>query len=378
MQALISNILDRCITDAGYRGHNAPPLTSGQKRRLTPQIKRKFKRRAAIEPVIGHLKEHHHMGRNYLAHASGDAINAVLAAAGYSFRRLLAWLRLFDAVIDYDTALGINPNQASSLDGRGLPKRRNSDSAGGDRDIDQRHSVRYRRRVLLVCRPLKLSNEGGRVTMAEHTGKRRFGTICALLGAALACAAATGSARAGEVSEEQIAKALTLASSGRITRSLTLSPAEAARKEEEDRFIKSVRNRVTRSLTMDEREKIAAITETKQERIDLEINFDYNSAVINALAMPIVVKLGNALSKPEFKDRVFVIASHTDAKGSFPFNQDLSERRAEAIKRFLAENYHIEPSQLVTVGYGKTKLKDVQHPFSSENRRVQVVNVADK
>src|SRR5262249_20289946 len=115
MQALIGNVLDRCITDAGYRGHNAPPdhkfkvYTSGQKRRVTPQIKREFKRRAAIEPVIGHLKEHHRMGRNYLAHASGDAINAVLAAAGYNFRRLLAWLRLFDAVIDYDTALGINP-----------------------------------------------------------------------------------------------------------------------------------------------------------------------------------------------------------------------------------------------------------------------------
>ena len=43
-----------------------------------------FKRRAAIEPVIGHLKEHHRMGRNYLAHASGDAINAVLAAARHS------------------------------------------------------------------------------------------------------------------------------------------------------------------------------------------------------------------------------------------------------------------------------------------------------
>jgi IS5 family transposase len=68
--------------------------TSGQKRRVTPQIKREFKRRAAIEPVIGHLKEHHRMGRNYLAHASGDAINAVLVTAGYNFRRLLAWLRL--------------------------------------------------------------------------------------------------------------------------------------------------------------------------------------------------------------------------------------------------------------------------------------------
>ena len=66
--------------------------TTGQKRRVTPQIKRDFKRRAAIEPVIGHLKEHHRMGRNHLAHASGDAINAVLAAAGYNFRRLLAWL----------------------------------------------------------------------------------------------------------------------------------------------------------------------------------------------------------------------------------------------------------------------------------------------
>ena len=85
-------VLDRCIADAGYRGHNAPPAT-GQKRRLTPQIKREFKRRAAIEPVIGHLKEHHRMRRNHLAHASGDAINAVLAATGYNFRRLLAWLR---------------------------------------------------------------------------------------------------------------------------------------------------------------------------------------------------------------------------------------------------------------------------------------------
>ena len=99
MEALIGNVLDRIITDAGYRGHNAPPdhkfkvYTAGQKRRVTPQIKREFKRRAAIEPVIGHLKEHHRMGRNHLAHASGDAINAVLAAVGYNFRRLLAWLK---------------------------------------------------------------------------------------------------------------------------------------------------------------------------------------------------------------------------------------------------------------------------------------------
>ena len=100
IEALVGNVLERIIADAGYRGHNAPPdykfrvYTAGQKRRVTEQIKRQFKRRAAIEPVIGHLKDDHRMGHNYLAHSTGDAINAVLAAAGYNFRRLLAWLSI--------------------------------------------------------------------------------------------------------------------------------------------------------------------------------------------------------------------------------------------------------------------------------------------
>ena len=92
--------LSRILADAGYKGHNAPPshklrvFTQGQKRGVTEAIKKLMKRRAAVEPVIGHMKQEHRMGRNYLAHASGDAINAVLAAAGYNLRRVLAWLRL--------------------------------------------------------------------------------------------------------------------------------------------------------------------------------------------------------------------------------------------------------------------------------------------
>jgi len=97
--------LDRIIADAGYKGHKAPAeykfkvYTQGQKRGVTLEIKRLFKRRAAIEPVIGHTKSEHRMERNYLAHRQGDAANAVLAAAGYNFRRLLAWLRHFLAPI---------------------------------------------------------------------------------------------------------------------------------------------------------------------------------------------------------------------------------------------------------------------------------------
>jgi IS5 family transposase len=100
IEAGIGVEVERILADAGYKGHNAPEshkfrvYTSGQKRRMTLSIKREMRRRAAVEPVIGHIKNEHRMDRNYLFHSSGDAINAVLAAAGYNFRLLLNWLRL--------------------------------------------------------------------------------------------------------------------------------------------------------------------------------------------------------------------------------------------------------------------------------------------
>jgi IS5 family transposase len=99
MEALIGNQIKKILADAGYRGHNAPDthtfrvFTQGQKRGVSPALKKQMKRRAAIEPVIGHIKNEHRMGRCHLAHATGDAINAVLAAAGYNFRLLLNWLK---------------------------------------------------------------------------------------------------------------------------------------------------------------------------------------------------------------------------------------------------------------------------------------------
>jgi IS5 family transposase len=105
MEKTIGAGIERILADAGYRGHNAPQshkfrvYTSGQKRRMTPAIKREMRRRAAVEPVIGHIKSEHRMGRNYLAHSGGDAINAILAAAGYNFRLLLTWLSLLLRVL---------------------------------------------------------------------------------------------------------------------------------------------------------------------------------------------------------------------------------------------------------------------------------------
>jgi len=105
METQIGAQMKRIVADRGYRGHNAPEThkfrvyISGQRRRITEAIKRELRRRSAVEPVIGHLKTDHRMGRNFLAHAVGDAINAVLAAAGYNFRRLLAWLAILCAFL---------------------------------------------------------------------------------------------------------------------------------------------------------------------------------------------------------------------------------------------------------------------------------------
>ena len=53
-----------------------------------------MRRRNAIEPVIGHMKDDGHLERSHLKGPEGDAINAVLTAAGHNLRLLEKWLRL--------------------------------------------------------------------------------------------------------------------------------------------------------------------------------------------------------------------------------------------------------------------------------------------
>ena len=87
---------ERIYVDRGYRGHHLQDtqnvFISGQKRGLTPQIKRELKRRSAIEPVIGHMKHDGRLGRNFLKGQHGDKINAILSGIGHNFRLLIKWL----------------------------------------------------------------------------------------------------------------------------------------------------------------------------------------------------------------------------------------------------------------------------------------------
>ncbi len=141
--------------------------------------------------------------------------------------------------------------------------------------------------------------------------------------------------------------------------------------------MQSIRGRATRSLSNTEREEIATLAKDKPN-IDLEITFDYNSANISAKSLASVQALGRALTNPDLKGSTFIVAGHTDAAGSDSYNQDLSERRANSIKRYLVDKFGIAGADLVTVGYGKSKLKDASQPLAEVNRRVQVVNMENK
>jgi outer membrane protein OmpA-like peptidoglycan-associated protein len=204
---------------------------------------------------------------------------------------------------------------------------------------------------------------------------RLSATAAITLGAALSMTAGLAFAGDNNISADQILNAL---QPKPLTRGLSVGPqADPAVKAREIGFVDTLRNRKTRSLSINEREEIAEIASTKP-KIDLDIQFDYNSADISKTSMPAVQELGKALSNANLRGSTFVVAGHTDAVGGESYNQDLSERRADSIKRYLTERYGINGTDLVTVGYGKNKPKDANAPMDPINRRVQVVNMDTK
>jgi IS5 family transposase len=87
----------RAFVDKGYKGHGVDDtevFISGQKKNVTPAIKKQLKRRQAIEPHIGHMKHSCKLGLSRLKGHLGDQINALLAASAYNLRLVLNYLRL--------------------------------------------------------------------------------------------------------------------------------------------------------------------------------------------------------------------------------------------------------------------------------------------
>jgi outer membrane protein OmpA-like peptidoglycan-associated protein len=120
-----------------------------------------------------------------------------------------------------------------------------------------------------------------------------------------------------------------------------------------------------------------SITGESQEAplsVNLYVSFAYDSADLAADARITLDRLGAALRDRRLDDFSFLIAGHTDAKGTVDYNQSLSERRAATVRSYLVAQFGIRAERLQARGYGKSQLLDPARPEDGINRRVQVVN----
>ena len=109
----------------------------------------------------------------------------------------------------------------------------------------------------------------------------------------------------------------------------------------------------------------------KPASINMQINFEYNSAEIAGSSEKTMATLAKALASPQLEGRKFTVIGHTDASGSAAYNKALSDRRAAAVRRYLMDN-GVAASRLRAVGKGESQLLNTEDPDAGENRRVEI------
>ena len=152
-------------------------------------------------------------------------------------------------------------------------------------------------------------------------------------------------------------------------------PSAPMREAKQKELNAKLREFKTRQITVEARDEVAKLVEeSKSPNVDVQILFAFDSADILPEAKPSLDELGKALSDAKLEGASFLIAGHTDAKGSADYNLALSQRRAASVADYLITTYHVDKGHLTVIGFGEEQLKNKDDPLADENRRVQIVN----
>jgi outer membrane protein OmpA-like peptidoglycan-associated protein len=117
-------------------------------------------------------------------------------------------------------------------------------------------------------------------------------------------------------------------------------------------------------------------SQSQPAAVNLTIPFEYNSAELRPEAVQQLIQLEAALRADSLQRFRFLVAGHTDARGDPRYNRELSQRRAEAVRRFLVAA-GISAERLDAVGLGEDRLLLPQQPDDARNRRVEIRNLGE-
>ncbi len=110
-------------------------------------------------------------------------------------------------------------------------------------------------------------------------------------------------------------------------------------------------------------------------KLQLQVQFDYNSAVITPASQALLDKLAGAMKAPALSGLDYSVEGHTDTTGTGAGNLRLSNRRAQAVREYLAKASGLDAAKLTSIGMGSAKLADPANPTSPINRRVVIVSL---
>lgn len=188
-----------------------------------------------------------------------------------------------------------------------------------------------------------------------------------ILRLSFSCAAILGVVAGTAVGQEKRAIDANNMSAKEMVRALTLRPGASGSQKPAGELTRSFQS--SRSIMPHNPQDI------QSETLSLNIQFEVNSAELDASARERLAELASALKDSSFDGQFFGISGHTDASGSDAYNLELSRRRAESVREYLWQSFGVDASKLFTNGFGEAQLRDAANPLSAQNRRVEIFNM---
>lgn len=161
-----------------------------------------------------------------------------------------------------------------------------------------------------------------------------------------------------------------------VIRSLKPVPSDDA--AESQHPVRKTRGPKKRGLEVMKTESGAAeppITAPATRRLSMQLNFDFDSAVLTESSRTRLDAVGIALQSQELSALKLIVSGHTDVTGRYEYNLNLSKRRAESVVSYLISRHGVAARRLVPVGRASDELLDAANPAGSVNRRVQIETV---